>query len=840
MSASMQARLEALAAARVLLVASDFDGVLAPIVPHPNDAAINPAADLALRRLAAIPRTFVGIVSGRALEDLRPRVPPGLLLVGSHGAERDHAAQVELPLEARASLDALASEMAAIQGVTPGAIVERKPTSVAFHFRQCDPQDRDKAVRRVVDAAAAHPTLIRRDGLMVVEFAAVRVDKGHGLIYLMHRSGATATVFIGDDQTDEDAFGALEEHGVSIKVGGGPTRALERLPDPETAARWLQQLAEHREAAVRSADALVEPIQRHSVLSDQRTLAVVDSWGSIVWMCLPRADSEAVFARMLGGPAQGEFSVKSLSDAMPPEQSYVGASMVLRTAWRDMTLLDYLDCSGGRAYQRAGRTDLIRRLEGSGRAIVRFAPRLDFGREATRVVVRDGGLEVEGSPDPFVVVAPGVTWRIEDDGRNHTAHAEVDLAKGPVVIELRYGFGGLGNLKSDEAERRAQTERFWGGWLRTLRLPSRRPDLVMRSALALKALCYGPTGAVYAAATTSLPEQIGGVRNWDYRYCWPRDACLAGAALTRLGNTGIAMKLLDWLLGVVDRTESPERLRPLYTVSGFDLGSEAEIGDLPGYAGSRPVRVGNAADRQVQLDVFGPIVDLVARLVESGAPVTPEHWRLVQAMVSAVAARWNEPDHGIWEVRGPKAHHVHTKVMCWHAVDRAIFVSRHVLGRERPEMYDLRERIRADVLENGWNERVQSFSFRHGGESLDAATLTIGLVGLVPPDDPRFIATVRAVQRDLLEDGVVYRYREDDGLPGIEGGFHICTSWLIESLQLIGARAEAEELFDRMCAFAGPTGLLPEQADPRTGRGLGNFPQAYSHLGLINAAVALG
>jgi trehalose 6-phosphate phosphatase len=299
------------------------------------------------------------------------------------------------------------------------------------------------------------------------------------------------------------------------------------------------------------------------------------------------------------------------------------------------------------------------------------------------------------------------------------------------------------------------------------------------------------------------------------------------------------MKLLDWLIEVVFAAETPDRLRPIYEVSGRELGPEAEIGELGGYGASRPVRIGNGAASQVQLDVFGPIVDLVGLLAEKGAPITPESWRLVEAMVQAVGARWMEPDHGIWEVRGPRRHHVYSKVMCWHAVNRAIAVADFVVGRPRPAWERLRDQIASDVWEKGFDRRRGIFPGVYGGHDLDAAVLTMGMCNMLPPRDPRFVATVEAIERSLRSGPTVYRYKEDDGLPGIEGGLHICTFWLVEALTLIGERQRAEALFNAACALVGPTGMLTEEWEPELGIALGNTPQAYSHLALINAAVRL-
>jgi len=299
------------------------------------------------------------------------------------------------------------------------------------------------------------------------------------------------------------------------------------------------------------------------------------------------------------------------------------------------------------------------------------------------------------------------------------------------------------------------------------------------------------------------------------------------------------MQHLDWVLGVLDNCASPERLQPVYCLTGEELGPEAEIGDLSGYRGSRPVRVGNMASRQVQLDVFGPIVELVAGLVELDAPLSNQHWRLVEAMVSAVDRRWQEPDHGIWEIRAPRRHHVHSKVMCWLTVDRAIAVARRFLDQERDDWKVLRDRIAADVLKQGFKPEVNAFTAAYDGTDIDAATLHVGLSGLIDADDPRFAGTVEAVETTLLSGPTVYRYRADDGLPGFEGGFHVCASWLVDAYVLQGRLDDARKLFEGITELAGPTGMLSEQYGPKTGRALGNVPQAYSHLGIIENALRL-
>ena len=396
--------------------------------------------------------------------------------------------------------------------------------------------------------------------------------------------------------------------------------------------------------------------------------------------------------------------------------------------------------------------------------------------------MRDGGLEVVNASDLVVLRAPGVDWTITDVGHHQTARAEIDLDRGPVVLEMRCGTASLRPERADEAHRRERTAAFWRNWAHELELPSVAPDMVRRSALTLKGLCYGPTGAILAAATTSLPEHLGGVRNWDYRYCWIRDAALSAGALVRLGSIEEAMDFLDWLLGVIDSSEvGPERLAPLYTVSGQSLPAEATIEELPGYAGSRPVRVGNAADHQVQLDVFGPVLHLIHQLGEVHAPLSARHWRLVEDLVGAVEARWQEPDQGIWEVRSGPRHHVYSKIMCWQTVDRAVSVAANVFGRERPEWEVLRDTIRADVLAKGWSDEAGAFTTAYDGDDVDASVLAAGFSGFVDPSDPKWVSTVDAIETWLRVGDTLRRYTHDDGLPGEEGGFNLMTSWLIDA-----------------------------------------------------------
>jgi trehalose-phosphatase len=824
----------------VLLVATDYDGTLADIVDDP--AAAEPVREsiVALRALSTLGSTHAAVISGRSLADLASlsALDGQVMLVGSHGSEFDQDFIRSLTAQQIALRERVLDEMHRIAARAPGFRIEEKPASVAFHYRSVAREVAEEAVDELLRGAATWAEVQVQMGKKVLELAVVRTSKGDAIDALRHRVGAGAVVYFGDDVTDEDAFARLQGPDLAVKVGSGSSGARYRIADPTEVARRLARLACLREAWLTGPGAV--PIERHGLLSDGRVLALVAPGARVVWMCVPRVDGPAIFASLVGGDSAGHFSIAPAIDEPSPRQEYDGDSLILRTLWKSIVVTDFLDCSSGRPSQRAGRTDLVRQVEGRGEVVITFAPRLDFGRCHTRLVVRDGGLEIDGTIDPIVLRSPGVRWDICDAGPHQTAVGRVTLVGEPLRLEFRYGTGSLREQKSVLPQDRYRlTKAYWASWADRLVLPRRAESLVRRSALVLKGLCYGPNGGIAAAATTSLPEDIGGIRNWDYRYCWLRDAAMAAAALVKLGSFSEAMSLLDWMLAVVDRATAPERLMPLYTVTGHEVSAEADIAELAGYAGSRPVRIGNAARGQVQLDVFGPVAELVWQLLLAEAPVSSEHWRLVEAMVHAVEARWHEPDHGIWEIRKPRRHHVHSKVMCWLAVDRGIQVSERFLDRRRPAWEELRQRIADDILEHAWNEQMAAYTAAYEGDDLDAASLVIGLCGLVECTDARFVATIDAIQGQLRAGPTVYRYVADDGLPGREGGFFICASWLVDALWKAGRRDEAESLFASMIDLAGPEGLLPEQYDPVLRRTLGNHPQAYSHIGLIENALTL-
>ncbi len=838
MDRELRAAIGRLARVPQLLVACDYDGTLAPLVDDPTTARPLPESVAAIRALAALPQTTVAVVSGRALRDLATlsRLPSEVHLVGSHGSEFDVGFVQRLEphlVEIRARLKA---ELRTIVADHPGVRLESKPASVAVHVRGAEPDVAALVVDAVRSGPATWPGVHVKNGKQVVELSVMATHKGTALDQLRSQLSASAVLFLGDDVTDEDGFSTLRGPDVGIKIGPGDTAAAYRVDAPLDGARVLASLLETRRDWLYGEHAV--PIERHSMLSNGRTVALVAPDARIGWLCHPRPDSAAIFADLVGGSPAGHFSVSPQRGGIPLGQRYRPGTMTVETRWSGLTVTDWLERP-----DFSGRPDstLVRSLTGNARVRLEFAPRPEFGQVPARLQPMPDGLLVLGSAEPVSLYSPGVEWEVVNDGRFENARASVDLAAigGQLTCELRFGSHSLNHPTVGIGERLATVEQPWREWAASLKLPGVARDLVLRSALTLRGLCHEPTGSILAAATTSLPEEIGGVRNWDYRYCWIRDAAMTARALVDLGSLAEAEAFLRWVDGCVERTGGhPERLHPLYTVEGYELGAEAVIETLPGYAGSRPVRVGNLANHQLQLDVFGPVADLLLAVANARGSILPEQWRVLEAMVQAVQRRWFEPDHGLWEARLAPRHHVFSKVMCWMTVDRALQVAARHTDQDRPEWVTLRDRIGAHVLEHGWNDSG-AYTVAYGDEEMDASSLWIGLSGLLPDDDPRFLATVLKVEADLRSGPVVYRYRWDDGLPGREGGFHICTSWLIEAYLRTGRRADAEELFTQMIDTAGPTGLLPEQYDPLAERGLGNHPQAYSHLGLIRCALLL-
>ncbi|ADD44286.1 trehalose-phosphatase [Stackebrandtia nassauensis] len=839
--AELRTALTKIARVPQLLVACDYDGTLAPIVTDPSTATPRVESVTALRALANLSQTKVAVISGRALRDLAAlsRLPSEVHLVGSHGSEFDIGFTRALSAEQLSLRNKIIEALNSIADIHEGVRIELKPAGAALHTRELDRATAAKVITEVKSGPANWDGVQVTEGKEVVDLSVVTRHKGNALDDLRQQLGASAVLFIGDDITDENAFASLHGPDIGVRVGPGQSRAAYRVNGTLEVAQLLATLVEIRSSWLHGEDAQL--IERHSMLADGANCALVTPDARITWMCHPRPDSGAVFADLLGGTPAGHFSVSPVDAGMTLSQRYIPGTMTVETKWAGLTVTDWLDATplqGGDAHS----TVLVRTLAGRVPTRIEFAPRPEFGQTQVRLQPLGDGVLVLGGNEPIALRSPGVEWKIVSDGEHDTAKATVDLSEydEPLVLELRCGSDSVAAHDDQATARWEATEAPRRDWVKHLTLPGRDPDMVARSALTLKGLCHEPTGGIMAAATTSLPEHLGGVRNWDYRFCWLRDGSMTARALVDLGSLDEATGFFEWVAGVVERTGGhPEWLAPLYTIDGMPLGPEAVIDSLPGYAGSRPVRVSNAANRQVQLDVFGPVADLVAAVAERRGSVTEFEGKVITSMVDAVERRWHEPDHGVWEERQAPRHHVYSKVMCWMTVDRALKLCENYGLKAKPSWEPLRQTIADNVIELGWHEDVGAYTAAYGDTDLDAASLWIGMSGLLPADDPRFTKTINAIEASLRSGPTVYRYRKDDGLPGTEGGFILCASWLAEAYLLIGRITDAEELYQQILKCAGPTGLLAEEWDPIAERGLGNHPQAYSHLGFIRLALLL-
>lgn len=822
--------LKVLARVPGLLVACNYGGTLCAAEGISTETLPLGSAAIALRALAALPNTHAAVISGRSLRDLAAvsRLPAEVHLVGSHGAESDMGYAHGLSLATESVLQIVTSELTTAVAFQPGIWLERKPVAVSVHTLSATAEVAATVTETAREIASSYGLFFVIDG-SVLDLSVVEPAKAEALEGLRTRLGVSAALYAGDAYSDELAMATLRGPDMGLRVGAGESSAAHRLRDPESFARVLAILFELRRAWLFGEDAV--GLERHSMIGNGSSTALVTPDAKICWMSHPLPDSGSLFAHILGGDAAGHFSVEPVKESQVLGQRYVDSTMIVETRWADVTVTDYLEPAP------EGITSLVRVLSGTGAARIVFAPRPDYANAPFSMESRGAELHVMGTSDPIILTGPGVAFTITTDGRHATATALVNLQDGPVVLNMRCGDTEPETADpANEAERRAAVVRHSREWVQGLEVPDVKPSLVRRSALVLRALVHEPTGAVLAAPTTSLPEGIGGTRNWDYRYCWLRDGSMTVDALVDLGSAREAEGFLSWLGRILESAPGPEWLHPLYSVTGAPLSTEAIIESLPGYAGSRPVRIGNAADHQVQLDVFGPVAGLIHNLSTAKGYVSDAHWDLLVQMASAVLTRWHEPDHGIWEARRAPRHHVYTKVMCWVTLDRALQTAA-ALGRvPDPEWEVTAATIRDEVLREGWDEAASSYTVAYDSPDLDAAVLHIGLSGLLEPTDPRFLDTVTAVERELRVGPTVFRYRYDDGLPGLEGGFHICTTWLIEAYVMVGRIEEAWDLFDQLVNLFGPTGLLPEEYDPSTETHLGNHPQAYSHLGFIRCA----
>jgi GH15 family glucan-1,4-alpha-glucosidase len=577
------------------------------------------------------------------------------------------------------------------------------------------------------------------------------------------------------------------------------------------------------------------PIEHYALVGDCHTAALVGNDGSIDWLCLPRFDSGACFAALLGGPEHGRWLLAPAGRVHHVRRRYRGDSLILETEFDtdagSVRVIDFMPLSDQR-------WDIVRIVEGvRGRVDLRMelVVRFDYGSIVPWVHQLGGQLLLTAGPDTLELCAS-----VPIDGENMTSVAQFSMEAGQRhSFVLNYRPSHVDPKSAiDAGQALKETEGRWREWTERCTYQGRWRDCVVRSLVTLKALTYKPSGGLVAAPTTSLPEKPGGVRNWDYRYCWLRDATFTLNVLLLAGYEDEAAAWREWLLRAI--AGSPDDLQILYSVTGTRRLDEYELPWLPGYEASAPVRIGNAAARQFQLDVYGEVMDTLHLARAAGLPPEPEAWKVQVALLKFLDSHWEHPDEGIWEVRGPPRHFTHSKVMAWVAFDRGIKDAEQD-GLEGPieRWRALRDQIHAEVCEKGFDPRSNSFVQSYGSTDLDASLLLIPQVGFLPADDPRMLGTIAAIERHLLVDGLVLRYSTAtnvDALPAGEGCFLPCSFWLADSYALSGRRPEGEALFERLLALSNDVGLFAEEYDPRARRMLGNYPQALTHMALVNTA----
>ncbi len=580
-------------------------------------------------------------------------------------------------------------------------------------------------------------------------------------------------------------------------------------------------------------------IEDYALIGDTQTAALVGNNGSIDWWCAPRFDSASTFGAILGDQRHGRWKIAPAGGLQSTTRRYLDDTLVLETTFiTDEGTVTVTDCMPIR--QRS--VDIVRVVEGvSGRVPMRMdlTIRFDYGSIVPWVRHIDGALLAVGGPDAVILRTPVHTHGVEQE-----TIADFVVEPGDVVPFVLAWHPSNADPPRPLDGRRAVTDtaRWWRKWAKRSKYEGEWHDLVTRSLITLKALTYAPTGGIVAAPTTSLPEWIGGVRNWDYRYCWVRDATFTLLALIEAGYLDEAQAWRDWLVRAV--AGSPKDLQIMYGAAGERRLTELELAWMPGYEGSSPVRVGNAASGQFQLDVYGELFDANFHAMEAGAEPDADLSNIQIALLEWLEGAWHQPDDGIWEVRGDRQHFVHSKVMAWVAFDRAVRASASydidadVIARWRQQ----RREIHFQICDEGYDVNKQAFTQAFGSKRLDAAVLMIPLVGFLPPTDERVQNTLKAVERELMHEGFVVRYetgRVDDGLPAGEGAFLPCSFWYVDNLALMGRRDEARTMFQRLAGLTNDVGLLSEEYDPIAKRQLGNFPQAFTHIQLVNSAFNL-
>lgn len=580
------------------------------------------------------------------------------------------------------------------------------------------------------------------------------------------------------------------------------------------------------------------PIEDYALIGDTETVALVGKNGSIDWLCVPRFDSGACFAALLGDDSHGQWLIAPQAPQPSVSRRYRDGTLVLETTFRTREgEVRLVDCMPPR--DRA--LDIVRVVEGVRGSVpmhLKLVIRFDYGAIVPWVRrLPDGRLGALGGADGLVLQTP-----VDTHGEGLTTVAQFTIHEGqrlPFVLQWHPSSHPAPGAK-DGLAALDETEAWWRKWVS--RCGHRGPwrDAVTSSLVTLKALTYAPTGGIVAAPTTSLPEQPRGIRNWDYRFCWLRDATFTLQALMMAGYQDEARAWRDWLLRAV--AGDPAQLQVIYGLAGERRLPEFELPWLPGYLGASPVRVGNAAVKQLQLDVYGEVMDSLHQARHGGLAPDDASWRVQEALLSFLEGAWQQPDEGLWEVRGPRQQFTHSKVMAWVAFDRAVKTAKALkLDGKVDRWRALRDELHRDICRKAYDSQRRAFMQAYGSPHLDASVLLMPQVGFLPATDGRIESTVRAIERELLHHGLVRRYQTvgQDGLPPGEGVFLACSFWLADAYALMGRRAEARELFERLLALRNDVGLLAEEYDPASGHMLGNFPQAFSHVGLINTAFNL-
>jgi GH15 family glucan-1,4-alpha-glucosidase len=585
----------------------------------------------------------------------------------------------------------------------------------------------------------------------------------------------------------------------------------------------------------------VSRIEDYALIGDLQTAALVSRDGSIDWCCLPRFDSGACFASLLGGPEHGRWIIAPATNVRRATRRYRTDTLILESVFETeegtVRTIDFMP-------PRETAPDIVRIVEGLDGSVpmsLELVMRFDYGHIVPWVRRVDHARVATAGPDALCLRTP-----VEVRGERLRTVSEFTLEQGERVPFVLTWFPSHQELPEavDAEEALNDAEAYWLEWARLCEHSGDYHDDVHRSLLVLKALTYAPTGGIVAAPTTSLPELIGGERNWDYRFCWLRDASLTLLAMLNAGYRDEARQWVTWLRRAV--AGDPADLQIMYGIAGERRLDELELGWLPGYESSAPVRVGNAASAQLQLDVYGEVLDSAYQSTLHGSKVDRDRWSLLTKLLEWLEDGWRRMDAGIWEMRGPPRHFTFSKVMCWVAFDRAVHMCEQS-GLPGPvdRWRSLRDEIHAEVLARAWNDTKQAFVQSFDGDELDASALLMPSVGFLPVTDERFVSTVEAIRRELTVDGLVLRYRSRDdgavdGLPPGEGVFLPCSFWLADVLALQGKHDEARELFERLLDLRNDVGLLAEEYDPVSGRQLGNFPQAFTHLALVNTAIVLG